>query len=83
MVSKCVTVELNQNQFDALTDFVFNVGPKAFSGSTLLRLINESRFSEAAMEFPKWHLPPLPGIIRRRAAEQALFLRDDNLEPTT
>ena len=66
-----------------MTDFVFNLGFGNLERSTLLRLLNAGDYAGAAMEFPKWHLPPLPGIIRRRAAEQALFLRDDNLEPET
>ena len=94
-VRKYVTVPLNQNQFDSLTDFVFNLGPgepgekdgfvwlKSGQPSTMLRFLNAGDCTGAAMEFPKWNLPPLPGIIRRRATEQALFLRDDNLEPVT
>jgi lysozyme len=31
---------LNQNQFDALVSFAFNVGDGAFRSSTLLRVLN-------------------------------------------
>jgi lysozyme len=94
-VDEWVSTPLNQNQYDALCDFVYNVGPgikgkrdgfvwlKSGQPSTMLRLLNAGDYTGAAMEFPKWNLPPLPGIIRRRATEQALFLRDDNLEPVT
>lgn len=40
-VSKLVKVALNQNQFDALVSFEFNVGYGNFSKSTLLKLLNE------------------------------------------
>src|ERR1700744_5782663 len=41
VVNKVVTAPLNQNQFDALVDFVFNLGSGAFQGSTLLKLLNQ------------------------------------------
>ena len=70
--------QINQNQFDALTCFTFNVGIKAEAHSTMLTLINNGRFREAADEFPKWnHVNGAvsAGLSRRRAAEQALFLQ--------
>ena len=91
VVNKWVTVPLTQGQFDALTDFVFNVGTgspgvkdgfvwlKSGHYSTILSLLREGNYVGAAMEFPKWNLPPLPGIIRRRAAEHALFLGEGTL----
>jgi len=41
-VNDAVKVPLEQDQFDALTSFVFNVGSGAFRDSTLLRLLNEA-----------------------------------------
>ena len=76
-----VSVMIDQNQFDALCDFVFNLGIGALSGSTLLRLLNEGETAAAANEFPKWcHAggKVLPGLVTRRAREQALFLGDPN-----
>jgi lysozyme len=77
-------VALNQNQFDALVAFVFNVGETAFAGdpahgrepSTLLRLVNSSRFADAAQEFAKWNHQNgvvLGGLTARRADEAQLF----------
>lgn len=67
---------LNQNQFDALVDFVFNIGCGAFENSTLLRLLKRGYFSAAAQEFGKWtragDTHP-PGLLKRRADEAMLF----------
>lgn len=66
-----------QNQFDALTDFVFNLGAGALSGSTLLEKHNHGDFAGAAAEFGRWvHCKGqiLPGLVRRRAAEAHLYL---------
>ncbi|HEY0163577.1 MAG TPA: lysozyme [Edaphobacter sp.] len=75
-VNKSVSAAINQNQFDALVDFVFNLGCANFGQSTLLRLLNEDQFEGASEEFPKWNKAKkkvLPGLTKRRAAEQALF----------
>lgn len=68
--------ELTQMEFDALTSFIFNVGAGAFSTSTLRRKISAADFRGAALEFGKWVFAggqEVPGLVRRRAAEQALF----------
>jgi len=75
-VNRLVKVPLTQNQFDALVDFTFNLGPGALAGSTLLRLLNSGDFAAAAAQFERWvHAGgvPLPGLIRRRRAEAELF----------
>jgi lysozyme len=74
-----VKVQLNQNQFDALTDFVYNAGAGSFKSSTLLLTINNEEFDKAAQEFGKWVKgggQVLPGLVRRRAAEAALFSKE-------
>lgn len=82
-----VKSKLTQPRFDALTDFVFNVGPglvdhrdgfvwlKGGGHSTMLRYCNAGAFQLAAEEFLKWNIPHLPGILARREAERALFLQ--------
>lgn len=75
-VNHLVIVELTQNEFNALVDFVFNLGSGNFSGSTLLRKLNSGDYAGAALEFPKWDLcagSVSAGLLARRAAEQALF----------
>lgn len=76
-VSALVSIELNQNQFDALVDFTYNEGPGKFKSSTLLKLLNQNELDQASEEFPKWNIAggqTSDGLVRRRAAEQALFL---------
>lgn len=75
-VNSLVTVKLNQNQFDALVSFTFNVGAGAFAQSTLLRLLNQGKFTGAAQQFDRWvHAGRrvLPGLVARREAERLLF----------
>ena len=89
-VNRLVTVPLNQNQFDALCDFVFNIGAKKFKTSTLLKKLNQSDYQGAANQFSRWvyggdqdgdgdvdRKDALPGLIKRRKAEKNLFLSED------
>jgi lysozyme len=76
-VTAAVRVPLTQNQFDALVDFTFNLGAGAFRGSTLLKLVNQSKMDEAADEFPKWVNAGgkvQPGLVTRRQAERDLWV---------
>jgi lysozyme len=77
-VNRHVKVALKQGQFDALVSFVFNLGPAALGGSTLLRYLNKAEYDKAASEFCNWVYAKgkrLPGLVSRRAAEEALFRR--------
>lgn len=76
-ISERVTVPLNQNQFDALVSFVFNVGRQAFSDSTLLKKLNEGNYRAAADQFTRWVYDNdkfVQGLYNRRVAERELFL---------
>jgi len=75
-VRRAVKVPLNQWQFDALVDFCFNAGPGNLLSSTLLHLVNRGEFEGATGQFGLWvHAGGrvIPGLVRRRAAEAALF----------
>lgn len=68
----------NGNQFSACVAFTFNVGIKAFENSTLLKKFLAGAPLAAADEFKRWtHAggKELPGLVKRRAAERALFLQ--------
>ena len=76
-VSRLIKTALTENQFSALTSFTFNVGCSALMRSTLRMKVNKEEYQGAADEFPKWRIAGgriLAGLVRRRAAEQALFL---------
>ncbi|MBS1205286.1 MAG: Phage related lysozyme [Proteobacteria bacterium] len=75
-VNQYVHVPLTQNQFDALVSFVFNLGIGNFCTSTLLKKLNTEDYTGAAGEFLRWVNASgkvLPGLVRRRQAEKALF----------
>lgn len=83
-VNKVVTVELNQQQFDALVSFEFNTGGLRYVNrqgqlvdSTLLKLLNAGDWLGAARQFTEWdhdNGKQVRGLTRRRLREQALFL---------
>ncbi|HZK98663.1 MAG TPA: lysozyme, partial [Caulobacteraceae bacterium] len=72
---------LNQNQFDALVSFAFNIGIENFRRSATLRRLNEGRMLEAALAMELWRRADFEGerividaLVRRRACEKTLFL---------
>ena len=75
-VNGYVTQTINQNQFDALVDFTYNVGPGNFHGSTVLKVVNgisDVDISTALMMWNKTGGQPNPGLTRRRQAEIDLY----------
>ena len=75
-INNMVKVALNQNQFDGLTAWIYNLGPTNFKDSTLLRVLNEGRYNEVPQEIKRWNKAggeTLTGLIRRREAESRLF----------
>jgi lysozyme len=80
-VERGTTEPLTQNQFDALTSFIYNCGETAFWSSTMRKLLNNGadRVS-VADQLLRWNKSKgvvLAGLTRRREAERKLFLTPD------
>jgi lysozyme len=76
-VNKYVKVGLNQNRFDALVSFCFNVGVGNFKDSTLVRLLNKKQYSQVDNQLMRWVRGEggrvLAGLQKRRRDEARLF----------
>ncbi|MBL1228213.1 glycoside hydrolase family protein [Enterococcus sp. BWB1-3] len=75
-----VTVQLTQNQFDALVSFHFNLGVNILSGSQLLVYLNQKQWQSAAAEMKKYVYAGgqiLEGLVNRRKDEVDLFLKEE------
>jgi len=71
-----VKVPLNENQFAALLSFTYNLGAQALKRSTLLFKLNKGQYGDVPSELMKWTHgggKQLPGLVRRRVAEAALW----------
>jgi lysozyme len=77
VVRLCPAAVGNQGVFDALVSFAFNVGLGNLQRSSLRMKTNRGELEEAADEFLKWTKAGgrvLPGLVKRRNDERALFL---------
>ena len=76
-VEELVKVPLNQNQFDALTSWTYNLGPTNLKSSTMLKVLNDGNYDEVPEQIKKWNKAGgqvLNGLIKRRDAEVELFV---------
>ncbi len=75
-VTRAVKVPLEQNQYDALVSWTFNLGPSNLSSTTMIRVLNEGNYEEVPAQIKRWNKAGgkvLQGFIRRREAEALLF----------
>jgi lysozyme len=75
-INDMVDVPLEQNQFDALTSWVYNLGSSNLMSSTMLTLLNESKYNEIPQQIKRWNKAGgkvLDGLVKRREAEALLF----------
>lgn len=80
-VTRLVQTPLTQGQFDALVDFVFNLGAGRLASSTLLRYLNAGKYDDAAWQLLAWDHAgsrELPALKLRREAEFRLW---SDIEP--
>lgn len=97
VVRTCTKVPLNPNELSALTDFAFNVGPgkkgvkdgyctlKSGRTPTFLQHLNSGRYPEGCRALSAWTKAggrELPGLVKRRAANVALCLKESDVPRT-
>ena len=82
MINDSIFAPLTQSQFDALCSLAYNIGPKKFLESDVVRALNNGRVLDAANGFDVWRKGQINGetyvvdaLVRRRTAEKVLFLR--------
>ena len=76
-VTRLITVPLNDNQFDALVSFTFNLGAATLQRSTLRAKVNRAEHEQVPLEFLRWVYADgrkITGLVRRRKAEAELYL---------
>jgi len=75
-VMKALTRSPTENQFSAMVSLCYNIGAGAFTSSTVVKRFNSGDAEGAAAAFRMWKKgggKVLPGLVRRREAEIALF----------
>ena len=75
-VNTLVNVPLNQNQYDALVSWVYNLGGGNLKSSTLLKVLNSGDYAGVPAQIMRWNKAGgkvLEGLTRRRQDEAELF----------
>jgi lysozyme len=78
-VNNGVTVALDQNQFDALVSFTFNIGGGNFKSSTLLKVLNQGQYDQVPDQLQRWNKAGgkvVQGLVNRRENEIKLWNGD-------
>ncbi len=78
-IKRCVQVPLYQHEYDAYTSLTYNIGEGAFCRSTLVRLLNQSKYPEDCAQILRWDRfqgKPLRGLTIRREKEYAQCMGD-------
>ena len=79
-INEIVQVPIQQNQFDSLVAWCFNIGKSAMKSSTCIKVLNASQFEKVPSEIKRWNKVTVNGVkqvsdglVRRREAESLLF----------
>lgn len=88
-IRPAITAPINENEFGAFVSLAYNIGPKAFKGSSALRHFNAGDKAKAAAAIKLWNKATvngkrqvLRGLVNRREDEVALFLRPVQVKET-
>lgn len=88
-IYRLVTVDLNQNEFDALASWVFNLGEDKIKSSTLLKKLNRGEKVAVPNELKRWiyaggkpsvGIDGKSGLLGRRTREGELFMKKDECD---
>jgi lysozyme len=74
-VRQCITSPMYQHEFAASVSLAYNIGVKAFCGSTVAKRFNAQDYAGACAAFDMWNKQGgrvLPGLVKRRAEERAI-----------
>ena len=74
-VKSCIKVPMYDYEFGASVSLAYNIGVKAFCGSTVARRFNAEDYAGACAGFSAWNKQAgrvLPGLVKRRAEERAI-----------
>lgn len=72
-LKQCVKVPLHQHEYDAYLGFSYNVGSKAFCGSTLVKKLNSGDYNGACNELMRWTKvgnQEIRGLVLRRERDR-------------
>ena len=75
-VTAAVAVPLEQNEYDALVSWTYNLGPTNLNNSTMLKVLNDNKKADVPAQIKRWNKSAgkvSEGLIRRREAEALLF----------
>ena len=79
-INDLVECDLEQNQFDALVAWVYNLGPTNLRSSTMLKRLNANDLEDVPNQIKRWDKAGgkvLAGLVRRREAEALMFQNED------
>lgn len=81
-IKRCVKVPLYQYEYDAYTSLAYNIGARAFCGSTLVRKLNAGDYTGACAQILRWDRfkgKPLRGLTNRRLIEYRMCIGVKNV----
>ena len=76
-VNTGVSAPINQDQFDAMVSWVYNLGNGNFSSSTMLKVLNAGDYDGVPEQIKRWNKAGgkvLEGLVKRRQSEANLFM---------